>query len=387
MVEREEIDLQKLHKDIPPQERDKWKDKGATEGTDGVWRKDNRVVAPECIQNTLLNLHHGLPHTGRDAMIRSLGREWWWKGMGRDVAIHCRKCIICAQHNPGKPIKVRMKHQPRPKGPWEQIQMDFIGPLPPSHGKLYCLVIIDQFTRWVEVFPTTNCTATTVAKILAAEVIPRWGMPIQIDSDQGTHFTGKVLKDICRLLGVRQKFHIPYHPQSSGMVERMNRTLKTNLAKAVQSSGKNWTDMLPAVLMRLRATTNRTTGLTPYELMTGRAMQLPENIITGGADVGPIKDKVRQYIKNLSTQLKGMRQTVTSNQAQVDAGDDPEIRPEVPEAGSRVLTKVLPAKPGFAPRWHGPYEVIISGDTCACIDIRGQGTWKHWSQLKPYQDK
>lgn len=155
----------------------------------------------------------------------------------------------------------------------------------------------------------------------------------------------------------------------------------------MQSSGRNWTEVLPAVLMRLRATTNRTTGLTPYELMTGRAMHLPENIITGWTDVGPIKDRIRQYIRDLSTQLKGVRRSVISNQAQVDAEGDSEILPEVPKAGSRVLTKVLPAKPGFAPRWHGPYEVIISGDTCACIDIRGQGVWKHWTQLKLYEDK
>jgi len=96
------------------------------------------------------------------------------------------------------------------------------------------------------------------------------------------------VKSVFQLMGIKQKFHIPYHPQSSGMVERMNRTLKNALAKAMHESGKRWTEVLPIILMKLRATTNRTTGLTPYELMTGRAMQLPENIITGGADVDPL---------------------------------------------------------------------------------------------------
>ena len=115
-------------------------------GTDGVWRREGKVIAPACIQTTLMELHHGLSHVGRDTMLGSLGREWWWKGIGRDVAQYCHKCTTCAQHNPGRPIKVRMGHQPRPKGPWENIQMDFTGPLPPSYGKTYCLVIIDQFT-------------------------------------------------------------------------------------------------------------------------------------------------------------------------------------------------------------------------------------------------
>ena len=240
-----------------------------------------------------MQLHHGLSHVGRDAMMTSIGKEWWWKGMGRDIARYCHRCITCAQYNPGRPVKIKMGHQPRPKGPWEHLQIDFTGPLPQSYGRTYCLVIIDQFTRWVEAFPTKNCSATAVARILAEEVIPRWGVPLQIDSDQGTHFTGKVVKTICQLMGIKQKFHIPYHPQSSGMVERMNRTLKTSLSKAMHESGKRWTEVLPAILMRLRATTNRTTGLTPYELMTGRAMQLPESIITGGADVGLLRDRIR----------------------------------------------------------------------------------------------
>ena len=115
--------------------------------------------------------------------------------------------------------------------------------------------------------------------------------------------------------------------------------------------------------MRLKATTIQTTRLTPYELMTRRAMQLPESIITGGTDVCPLKDN--QEIKDAEREL--------------------EMLPDVPTAGRRVLVKTLPDKPGFAPKWNGPYEIIISGDTCACIDIRGKGVWKHWTQLKLYK--
>ncbi|KAJ8349391.1 hypothetical protein SKAU_G00245210 [Synaphobranchus kaupii] len=76
-----------------------------------------------------------------------------------------------------------------PKGLWTHLQMDFTGPLPPSGGYTYLFVVIDQYTRWVEVFPTRNCTAATAARLLATEIFPRWGLPYQILSDNGTHFT------------------------------------------------------------------------------------------------------------------------------------------------------------------------------------------------------
>ncbi|GCC27604.1 hypothetical protein chiPu_0006029 [Chiloscyllium punctatum] len=138
--------------------------------------------------------------------------------------------------------------------------------------------------------------------------------------------------------------------------------------------------------MKLRATTNQATGLTPSELMTGRAMQLPETIITGGTDVGPLKDKIRRYVIELSAQLKVMQKSVIDTQDKKDKAGELEIFPEIPAAGILALVRVLPDKPGFAPKWNGPYDMVINGDTWACRDIKGKGTWKHWTQLKPFKD-
>ncbi|KAL0149017.1 hypothetical protein M9458_055632, partial [Cirrhinus mrigala] len=105
----------------------------------------------------------------------------------------------------------------------------------------------DKFSRWVEAFPTKKGTAAFTAKVLARDIIPRWGMPHTIDSDQGTHFTGQVCQEVCRLLGIQWHFHCPGHPQSSGMAKRFNRTLKTRLAK-YGTTGLTWVDALPLVL-------------------------------------------------------------------------------------------------------------------------------------------
>lgn len=84
------------------------------------------------------------------------------------------------------------------------------------------LVIIDQWTQWVEAFPAARATAQTVAKILLEHGIPRFGLVTVIDSDQGTRFTSKIIKNLIQALGITWEYHTPWHPESSGQVERMN---------------------------------------------------------------------------------------------------------------------------------------------------------------------
>ncbi len=136
------------------------------------------------------------------------------------------------------------------------------------------LVVIDKFSRWVEAYPTGRATAAHTAKCLVTDFIPRWGLPDCIDSDQGTHFTGQVVKEVSRMLKIKWNLHCPYRPQASGQVERSNRTIKTRLSKMHQE-GVPWVEALPAVLCSMRASPNRSVGLSPHEIITGRPMQMP----------------------------------------------------------------------------------------------------------------
>ncbi len=101
-------------------------------------------------------------------------------------------------------------------------------------------------SRWVEAYPTGRATAAHTAKCLVTDFIPRWGFPDCIDSDQGTHFTGQVVKEVSRMLKIKWNLHCPYRPQASGQVDLRNAdvhivsdaliTYCENLTKAVQSA-------------------------------------------------------------------------------------------------------------------------------------------------------
>ncbi|NXI42961.1 POL4 protein, partial [Galbula dea] len=132
--------------------------------------------------------------------------------------------------------------------PFERIQVDFTEL--PKVGRInYLLIIIDHLTQLLEAYPVARATAQTVSKILLEHLIPRYGIIQHIDSDQGTHFTSKIIKLLCQLLGIHWEYHTPWHPQSSGKVERMNQTIKQQLAKLMVETQMPWIKCLPLALL------------------------------------------------------------------------------------------------------------------------------------------
>ncbi|KAL0619371.1 Pol polyprotein [Plecturocebus cupreus] len=102
----------------------------------------------------------------------------------------------------------------------------------PTHKKLcYLLTFVDTFSGWIEAFPTSWETADTVASLLTQEIIPRFGLPATIQSDNGPAFMAQVVQLVTKSLNISWKLHIPYHPQSSGKVERAHGILKDHLTK------------------------------------------------------------------------------------------------------------------------------------------------------------
>ena len=119
--------------------------------------------------------------------------------------------------------------------------VDIMGPLPETEeGSKYVLVAVDYFTRWVEAYGIPNQEATTVGRKLVDEMFCRFSPPEQLHSDQGRQFESELVKEICKLLGVRKTHTTPYHPQGNGMVERFNRTLLDMLSTTVGDHPSNW---------------------------------------------------------------------------------------------------------------------------------------------------
>ncbi len=314
--------------------------------TEGMILRDDKYIVPEALQKPVIKLYHDYAHVSAPKTQQLIQKNFWWPQMASDIQRWCDTCIVCATINQGKPGRTKLCRPEPPKGPWELLQLDFIGPLTSAKGGYrYCLVIIDKFSKWVEAIPTRNNSANTVARVVANQILPLWGAPIQIESDQGTHFTGQVMKQICQMLNIKQRFHIPYRPQSSGMVERANRTIKESISKQVAQHKNQWIDALPTVLTILRATPSKATGISPFELMTGRVMKLPIDPEIAPADLGPLVVATQQSVlKQLRERLEVLHARAALKQQQSDLTNDTQFNPTSVvkfSEGDMVMVRVL----------------------------------------------
>ena len=76
----------------------------------------------------------------------------------------------------------------------ERVHIDFLGPLPKTpRGNEHILMMVDQFTKWVECVPLSSQTAEVTAKAVIDGFFSRFSYPFQIFSDKGQNFESKLL--------------------------------------------------------------------------------------------------------------------------------------------------------------------------------------------------
>ncbi|GFR63927.1 Gypsy retrotransposon integrase-like protein 1 [Elysia marginata] len=180
----------------------------------------------------LTGAHLGIRRT-KDKVLSN----FYWPGVDGDVTRYCRSCDVC-QRTVKKGIvpRVPLEKVPLVDTTFKRVAMDIVGPInPPSEaGHIFSLTLKDYATRYAEAVPLRKIDIETVAEALV-DIYSRLGVPEEVLSDQGTQFMSNCMKEVCRLLGIKQEAMTPYHPMCNGLVERFNATLKTCLRRLCSS--------------------------------------------------------------------------------------------------------------------------------------------------------
>ncbi|GJR16279.1 reverse transcriptase domain-containing protein [Tanacetum coccineum] len=103
-------------------------------------------------------------------------------------------------------------------------------PFPEAHGKVKFLIIaIDYFTKWIEAKSVATITENQIKKFVSDNIVCRLSLSGEIMSDNEKQFRDNTFKDWCDKLNIKQRFASVKHPQTNGLVERENRSLKEGI--------------------------------------------------------------------------------------------------------------------------------------------------------------
>ncbi len=212
------------------------------------------------------------------------------------------------------------------------------------------LVITDYATKYPEVFPLKSIKAKSVAFCLVNFFFAKFVFSQEIHTDQGTHCMSRILEDAYQLLGIRGLRTTSYHPQTDGLTERFNQTLKQMLRKFVNDTASDWDQWLPYLLFAYREVSQASTGFSSFELLfsddvRGPLTLLKEMLEGDHGSKEPIN--VVSYVLEMREKLEKMTELVQQHmataQAKQKAWYDQSARERGFEPGQKVLV-MLPTK-------------------------------------------
>ena len=202
----------------------------------------------------------------------------WWPTLFGDAEEYVKRCDQCQRTKPpilSDEMPLRPIMATRAFAKWG---IDFVGPIKPpakqSHAE-YIIVATDYLTKWAEAKATVKNDARTTAKFLYEHVFTRYGLPIEIVSDQGVHFINEVIEFLLEEFMVIHRRSAPYHPQANGQAESTNKMLCTALTKVVEGTRTDWDQKLHSVLWAYRTAYKIAIGTTPFNLVFGLNAILP----------------------------------------------------------------------------------------------------------------
>ena len=364
------------------------------------WAVVHQVVVPKAYRDEILAMAHSLPlggHLGVNKTVDKILKQFFWPGLRRDVVSFCRTCHTCqvvGKYQSDPPVSP-LRPIPAIDEPFSRVIIDCVGPLPKARsGNQYLLTIMCAATRFPEAIPLRNIKAPTISKALI-KFFTHYGLPKEIQSDQGSNFTSGLFRQVVKELGIKQITSSAYHPESQGALERFHSTLKTMMRAFCLENEKDWDEGVHLLLFAVRESVQESTGFSPFELVFGHQVRGPLALLseqwTNKDTHVSLLDYVVKFKERLHRACSLAKENLEAAQSKMKTWYDRKSRTRTFKPGDQVLVLFpIQANPLRA-RFHGPYEIHSQIDSLNYLvktpDRKKSKQLCHINMLKPYYNR
>jgi hypothetical protein len=319
--------------------------------------KSLRKKVLEQVHGGLLAAHPGIIHT-----YDKLRENVWWPSLLKDVSKYVTACSFCIKSKSKLSSSEPIQPMTVPEGPFQIIHVDITGPLPvTNNGNIYILVAVDRFTRYVEAWPMPDQQTKTVTLTFIRGFVCRHGIPLIVISDRGSPFVSHLAQDLYKELGIKRIKTTAWHPQSNGLVERFNGTLKVALKLWANENQDDWDLLLCYAVFAYNTSYHSLVQETPYFLTHGRDANLHINIMlnTRREKIAGVHEYATEVVQKLYDVHMRVKEILENENAK---RIDSKVELRMFNVGDQVLLHDSTTKVGLSrkltKRWRGPFTIL-----------------------------
>ena len=215
-------------------------------------------------QEALEILHSG--HQGVTAMTVIASRSIYWPGMSEAILKRRQACASCDRVAPSQ-VAAPPWPLPQPEFPFEMISTDYFS----YAGRSY-YVIVDRYSGWLSVYRAVDNGAGELIRTLK-EYFSTFGIAKEMTSDGGSQYASYQVREFLRNWGVSHRVSSSYFPHSNQRAEQGVKSAKRMLRDNIGADGNLKQDRFLRALMLHRNTPDRDTGLSPSQVIFGKAIR------------------------------------------------------------------------------------------------------------------
>lgn len=351
---------------------------------DTLWHRESadstelKIVPKPEDRKEVIKKHHSFGHFGPQGTYDYVKEKYYWPNMLDQITHEYKRCLQCLK-NPLGPGKLSHPAIAIPiTGVFDMIGIDSMEGFPNIDGYHCCITIKDHASKLIMVEPTKSKSAEE-----AANVLWRWictyGPPKRLMSDQGRQFVNDIFGNILSKFCIQHKVTSPYHPETNGQTEIINKIVHNALTKLIEENPNDWPKLVPFIVLAYNNKVNVVTKYSPFIIVFGKPPNRFEDwrsapgedeasaLVARAIEIRNMHENIRpQALKNIEKAQVQQKKSQDNRNKQ--------IIPDKLEIGTTVMLRTEGMNPKLTQKYTGPYTIV---------DIGKLGTY----QLKDFNDK